>query len=214
MLKVAAAVKTLLLTDDIALLALQNGYLNLSAYAQKIHLPIEEATMKAVKTGTIVSALARLADSIQSQPSLRPKVILDDLTTRSPLCDISFFKTEENRVKLIALYENLNVTENAFFTVTQSMSEITIIAPQSYAEAILSHFGSQPKAIFTDQVAVTVRFNQDYLEVPNILYTLQSALAVHHINCIEIVSTYTEFSFVIDKKYLEMTIRALDQFFI
>ena len=106
----------------------------------------------------------------------------------------------------------IELDENAFFTVTQSKSEITIVAPQSLLDDILSHFDEEPKAVYRDQVGITVRFSKEYLPVPNVLYTLQAALAVHKINFTEVISTYTEFSFIIDKENLEIATRALQKF--
>ncbi len=213
MITVSSQVKDILFQDDVALQALQAGILNLSAYAEKIQTAVEETTFKPVKKGTIVAALARIDDEVRERTTLRPRVVLDDLTTRSPLCDVTFNKIAETRARLAELYATLNLSENAFSTVTQSMSEITVIAPQSQLQTILDHFKVEPKAVFTDQVGVTVRFDERYLDVPNTLYVLQAALAVHHINFIEIISTYTEFSFIIDKKYLEVATQALRKFF-
>lgn len=213
MLKISDAVEQLLRQDDIALQAMELGFLNLSAYAEVILPQVENLTFKAVKKGTIVVALTRLSAHLEGKVSIRPKVVLDDLSIRSPLCDIAFTKTPETRQKLTALYQSIALSENAFFAVTQSMTEITIIAPQSLADSIVKHFGTEPKAVFSDLVGITVKFSDEYLSVPNMLYTLQAALAVHHINFIEIISTYTEFSFIIDKKYLEIATKALRQFF-
>jgi hypothetical protein len=77
---------------------------------------------------------------------------------------------------------------------------------------ILSHFNEEPKAVYRNQVGITVRFSKEYLPVPNVLYTLQAALAVHKINFTEVISTYTEFSFIIDKENLEIATRALQKF--
>jgi aspartokinase len=213
MLKITDAVEKTIRQDEVALQALEMGILNLSAYAEQIVPKIEQTTLKPVKKGTVVVALMRLSRELQGETSIRPAVILDDMTIKSPLCDITFAKTAETREQLAALYHSLSLSENAFFAVTQSMTEVTIIAPQSLMNTILKHFSHKPKAIFTDQVGITVKFSDAYLGTPNVLYTLQSALAVYHVNFTEIISTYTEFSFIVDKKYLEVATQALRQFF-
>ncbi|MCD8507757.1 hypothetical protein LRY65_00305 [Candidatus Woesebacteria bacterium] len=212
MKKVSDAVQHSLLADDVALLALQRGVLNMSAYAEQIHAHIERTTMKPVKKGTIVAALARLAPELAELPTLRPEVYLDDIVTRTPLCDVTFPKTPETQQKLGVLYSELHLHESAFFTVTQSLSEITVIAPQSAMLEMLRRFSIPPKAVFTNTVGITVRFSEKYLEIPNVLYTLQSALAVRHINFVEIVSTYTEFSFILDHADAERALEVLRRF--
>jgi aspartokinase len=212
MITITDVTRSILLEDDIALQAMHTGLLNLSAYAKRILPVLEEKTFKEVKKGTIVVALARIAHEIEGSASLRPQIILDDLSIKSPLCDISFNKTELTRGKLTNLYQNIEINENAFFTLTQSISEITIIAPQSLLNDILTHFNEEPKAVYRDRVGITVRFSKEYLSVPNVLYTIQAALAVRKINFTEVISTYTEFSFIINKEDLEIATQALQKF--
>ena len=212
MITITDATRSHVLEDDIALQALQSGLLNFSAYAEQIVPSIEARTFKEVKKGTVVVALTRIAQEMNGSSTLRPQVVIDDLSIKSPLCDISFSKTELARKQMISLYNHIELDENAFFTVTQSMSEITIVAPQVLLEDIVHHFGESPKVIYRDRVGLTVRFSKEYLAVPNVLYTLQAALAVHKINFTEVISTYTEFSFIIEKENVEIATRALQRF--
>jgi len=212
MITITEAVRSIVLDDDIAHQAIYDGLLNLSAYAEKISSKVEERAHKKVQKGTVVVALTRISEEINNLSSLRPRVVLDDLIIKMPLCDITFSKTELTRSKLASLYSGIEISENAFFMSTQGMSEITIIAPESLIDNILMHFENKPIVIYKNRAGITVRFAKEYLDVPNILYTLQAALAVHRINFTEIVSTYTEFSFVIDKADLEVATQALQKF--
>ena len=212
MITITDAVRNIVLEDDIGLLSAQAGLLNFSAYAEKILPVIEEKTHKQVKKGTVVVALTRIAEEIGNLPSLRPQIALDDLSIKSPLCDVTFSKTALSRQNLANLYQSITISENAFFTATQSMSEITIVAPQSLLDDILKNFEENPIAIYKDRVGITVRFAKAYLSIPNVLYTLQASLAVQRINFTEVISTYTEFSFIIDKEDLEIASQALQKF--
>ncbi len=212
MITIIDATRTILFADDIAFQAMQAGILNLSAYADQIFLELTDKTFKEVKKGTIVVALSRIEDEIKDMTALRPQVVIDDLSIKRPLCDITFNKTESARQKLSTLHQSISVDEHAFFTLTQSMSEVTIVAPQVLLDDILKHFIEPPKAIYKDRVGITVRFSKEYLEVPNVLYTLQAALAVHKINFTEVISTFTEFSFIIDRENQELATQALQKF--
>lgn len=213
MLKISDAVRSIIKDDDIALQAMQLGLLNMSAYAQQILPEVETKTFKEIKKGTIVVALSRLAEEINNDVQLRPKVVLDSLSIKSPLCIVTFNKTPNNTKQLNTLYPKLKIRENSFFTVTQSTSEITIIAPQSLFAKILSHFDGQPKIAYENKVGITIGFSDKYLAIPNVLYTIQATLAVHKINFIEIVSTYTEFCFILEKESLDEAMGALRRFF-
>lgn len=212
MLSIIDAARSILSEDDVALEAMHTGILNLSAYADTILSRVEQKTWKTVKKTSVVVALSRIAEEIQGNDAIRPEVELDDLSIRSPLCDITFPKTPQTRQKIIDLHQKITIGENAFFTITQSMTEITIISPEHLLNDILNHFDTPTKSVFSDRAGITVRFSEKYLAVPNVLFSLQAALAVHKINFTEIISTYTEFSFIIEKKQLDTAVQALQKF--
>ena len=67
--------------------------------------------------------------------------------------------------------------------------------------------GTPTKGHYDNLSAITVRFiEKDYIEVPNMIYTLVSALAVKHINLIEIVSTFTEISFIVSQQDIKRVV--------
>ena len=56
-------------------------------------------------------------------------------------------------------------------------------------------------------------FSQSYLTQPNVIFSIIAMLASHQINLLEIVSTYTELTMILEKKELERTIQILGHFF-
>lgn len=212
MITIAAATRNIVFEDEVALQALNQGLLNLSAYAEKILPQVEAITFKEVKKGSIVVALSRIAAEIADQPSLKPEVKLDSLNIKSTLSSVTFDNTLINRREASQLTQALEIKEKNFFAMTQSTSEITIILSQDLLSDLLAHFTAQPKAVFRDLVGLSVQFSDDYLSVPNVLFTLQAALAVRQINLIEVVSTYTEFCFILAQKDLDVATNALKKF--
>lgn len=212
MIKVSDAVEEIVREDGFVQEAIRQGILNLSAYAKKIHTEVEERSMKPVLRGTIIVALSRLVNGMQLPTPLLPEIKITNLSVKSSLCELTFEKTERNQEKLSSLETSI-ISKEEFFAVTEGSTEITIIYPANARQTVMRHFKVQPKVEYSDLVAVTVRFSPEYMEVPNAIYTLVSALAVKHINIIEIVSTYTELSFIIYKSDMEQTIQALNGYF-
>ena len=54
---------------------------------------------------------------------------------------------------------------------------------------------------------------EEYIEVPNMIYALVAALASKRINLIEIVSTFTEISFIVRQKDMSKTVDILKEHF-
>ena len=92
------------------------------------------------------------------------------------------------------------------------MHEITIICSEYLKEEVLSIIHLSPKVTLTDLVALSVRFSDQYIQVPNTIYSLVRVLALRHINIIEVVSTYTEITFVIHKDEMRSAIESLQEY--
>lgn len=213
MIKISDVVFEIIQSDEVALEAIRMGLLNLSAYARQILPLVAERTHKPVSRGAIVTALSRMKDRLNNIPPLQPLVKIEDMSIKSPLVEISYEKTAKT-VELASKLNSKSLLGGNFFTVTYGVGEISFIVSEKLKGFILKNFNIAPKAIYDELVAVTVRFNkEDYVEVPNVIYTLVSTLARRRINIIEIISTFTEISFIVRKKEMIQTTDALKFFF-
>jgi hypothetical protein len=213
MTSVSETVSNILFSDDIALEAIRQDILNYSAYAERIHHEVEKQTKRTVKTGTIVVSLARIHKKLEAEPALKPVVKVEDLTVKSPLYEVIYDKTAE-LLEEIGSLDALHRGEKDFLAITRGLSEIAMIGTQSVIARFMENITSRPKSQFDGLVCVTVRFHQKYLEIPNVLYVLVSSLAVKRINVIEIISTCTELSFIVQTEDLGVTMDALGRFLI
>lgn len=213
MIKVSSVVNELLLSSDTALEAMRLGILNFSAFADQIHNEVEKKTFKPVKRGTIIVALSRISEELKQIPALKPKVLLEELSIKAPLCDITFEKTKENLRLTKSLSHVLPETNSYFFTVTQGIDEITIIASEGFKDKIIEHYNVLPKSQYSDLVGINVRFGEEYIVLPNVIFAILHSLAIKRINLIEIVSTYTELTIVIEKENVDIAINQLNLLF-
>lgn len=198
MIKVSDAVKDIIESSETALNALSAGILNFSAYAQTIHKEVEEKTKKEVQLGTIVVALSRLAKYYKKQEAILPKIVIDNLTIKAPLIEFTLSNNKRNLEKVRLL------DTGDFLTITRGVSEITIIANEEQRDFITKAFKKGDViAIIPNLVALSVKFNQEYVYEPNLIYAILRTLALKRINIIEIISTYTELTFIVEQKDME-----------
>lgn len=214
MITVTQAVSEILQTDELALEALRAGLLNLSAYALKISARVENATFKKVKKGTIVVALSRAVKHLPEAPLLSPHVALTNLGVKSALTVLTYKKTADMQRK-ISVMNPFILGIHELFAVTEGQEEITIICADSAKDLFLRHAGIniKPKSQFHSVVAITASLKEKDIQTPNLLYTLLRTLAVKRINIIELVSTYTEISFIVKKEDMETALAALNVYF-
>lgn len=213
MITIAQTVFDLLSSDEVGLEAMRVGVLNYSAYAKSIQPVIEQTLYKKVRIGSIVTALSRLTQRASAISSLKTKLHIEDLSIKSPLCEIAYDKTEDVSQKasrLVAKYSG-----KGFITCTQGIGEITFIVTQMLQHAITEQISVKPRGVYNNLSAITVRFNEhEYIEIPNMIYTLVAALAGKRINLIEIVSTFTEISFIVRHKDMKETVEVLKNNFL
>ncbi len=209
MKKISDSVSSIIQSDETAYEAFGRGLLNLSAYAEIIKPTIEKETWKPVKHGSVVVALSRLQRTIGHASPLKPKVNLYDVTTTSPLVDISFEKTRSVTDAISRVQELVSSHPSTFLAITAGIREITIIASETRISDILTIIPKKPKSIMKNLTGLTMHFSDEYLEVPNVLYSLMSTFAIKRINIREIVSTYTELTVVIDTHHATAALEAL-----
>lgn len=213
MIKVTDAVLELIQADELATETLRMGLLNLSAYADKIRKNVENLTYKDVKKGTIVVALSRIKKDLPKTPLLSPEIQINNLSVKSSLCVYTYEKTADIQRRIAVLHPFL-LPMNDLFSVTEGQSEVTIIFAHKSKELIEKHFQTKTKSKYENVVSVSVQFASKYANQPNFLYGLLRSLATKRINLIEVVSTFTELSFVVTKEDMETTMKVLNAFFV
>ncbi len=212
MINVAATITTIIEEDDHVLQDLRAGILNLSSYARIIQPEVEKRTLKEVKLKSIVVALSRMAKTSQ-QNTDQFNLRLQNLSVHSHLIDIAFEKTKENLKRISELINSYPTNGDAFLAITQGLTEITIIAENSFIDSAKNVFdGVQPVSELTELAGITVKLDISYLNVPRVFYELTYSLQTKKISIVEIVSTATEITFIINKADVQIAIPQLSKF--
>lgn len=210
MIKIPEVVQEILENDEIAFEALREGILNVTAYAVGIQKQIEKITMKPVRPGTIAVAILRLKEKkLLKTKAKKPEITIQNLRVNSSFTLLVWEKTHDIERKLSTLHPFV-VSGQDIPYVTEGGKEVLLFILDEATQKVKKHFVTKPKEIIENLVSVSVQFNESYLETPNILYVLFSAVAGKKINIVEIVSTRTELLFFIRREDLEETVRALN----
>ena len=203
--KVSDIVKTIVDDCEIASNALNDGILNLSAYAKNIHAQVEKRAMKPVKHGTIVAALARYSKEVVEP--FAPEVSLRDISVKSRLTEIAYDQSISNRKRVKELYQSELFKEADFLTITQGVRELSIIVNDALTNELMKIFeGETPRITIDNLCALTVSFDNHYIHEPGQTFALVRKLAIKRINIVEIVSTFTELTFILDDKDIELAL--------
>jgi hypothetical protein len=212
MINIAQAVQDELMHDDIALAAARQGWLNLSAYARSIRPQVEEMLMKDAQEGSIVTALSRIMGNLPGRDFRPAPGATQGLSVHSNLEGITYERSLEVSNRIREIYSRVSTDHKTYLTITQGINEITIIAEARVAQMFREKLTSAHK-IYDKQnlVGITVRFELGNLEIPNLIFDRTRRLAYKDINIIEIVSTATELTYMIEKKDLPVALEQLQK---
>jgi len=211
MINISQAVADILHHDDVASAAAQNGWLNLSSYARSIKPQVEDMLLKDVQEASIVTALSRIMTEVPTT-SLIPADMIKSLAVHTNLVGITYERSAQTSARIRDVYHQISSDNKTFLTVTQGINEITIIAEAIVAQVFRDSLADTYKVYDKDNlVGITVKFAPNNLEVPNLIFALTRRFAYKNINIIEVVSTATELTYIIEKKDMARSLEQLQK---
>jgi len=202
MITVPSAVEQILKKRPFIEEAFSQELINLSSLARLILPEVRELTFKEVKEGAILMALKRLPKTLRS--ASRIKDVLGkshDLIARSNLAEFTVLNSDFSVEKHKKIIEEAEETKKYFLTITQGVFETTIIVSKELKEKI-EEILEKGKVIsqFDNLSSITIRLPGKTVLTPGVYYTILKYLAWEGINVVEVVSTFSEFTIILENK--------------
>lgn len=217
MITIAHAIDTYVKKTPFVEEGLALNILNLTAVARMIRPEIEELTHKEVTESAIVMALKRRESNmgVQSQVAAKAQEELYELrnvTVRSNLVEYAL-KTDQ---RLSGLFGDLVAAaaqdRDLFVSFSQGLSESSLIISRSLCETVEKQLDdSQIIERIDNLAAITLRLRPEHLYVPGVHYQLTKALAWEGINLVEIISSYSETTQIVDEKDIDRVFSIVKQ---
>lgn len=213
MITISSVVQRIISEDAIAYEALDRGLLNINAYARNIHAEVEEKCKKEVKVNTIVTALSRLGKSSENRRSMTPTFSMNSLTVKLNLVELALKKGEKS-TKVTNWLHNQPRKRDEFFLSIEGDKETDVIFSHSFLEGLKKEvdFTSDLNGEIHDLAAITLSYPSELTHIPNVGYTLMRALALKYINVVEVISSVSEITFLVDIEDVQISLEALKKF--
>jgi len=177
---------------------LRLGWLNLSQYAVSIQPEIEKKVWKKVQLGSIVTALGRIRTEITEVFDIN--ISINDISLKFPITEFNFSNHPNHPQKIGQLYEQLGTLENSFLNIISGNTEMGIFINSKHTNEVLELFLPQkPNLCVQNLGAVSVKFNPEYLQTTGSVYQILKLLVWKKINLMEVISTYTELTLIVQK---------------
>jgi aspartokinase len=210
MITITSALEELLQKTDSIPFGTPVDLLNVSALARILRPQVEKMLQKPVKHGTLVVCLNRVLERSERGGNLPPKVELENFSIQSGLVAITYPKTPDTLRALERIYQDAEFSQASFFAFTHGIGEVTIVAQKKLAPKIYAAFGDkQPKFTMEHVGSLSVQFSEKYIKVPNVIFAILQSLASKQLNIVEIASTLTELTVILDEDDLDVALQVL-----
>jgi len=208
---VADIVREIVLEQPFLEEGLATGLVNISGLARKIQPQVEEALLKPVSEGALVMALRRLAPQLEpAGGSAGSGSFVQDVAVRSDLVELTFLRSESLLEGLLDLLAQLRAGTHRFVTFTQGVFEVTTILDAQLVDIALTAFKNEKLlARLDDLSAITIRLTKESVYTPGVHYGILKQLALREINVVEEVSTYTEFTVILERSQVDRAFSVL-----
>lgn len=210
MITITDIIKSIIVNDEIAYEALRLKLLNCNAYARIIHKSVEDARMEYVQVDTISTILRRLQNDQEFLKAIKPKFKLNNLSIKAPLFEITYDLVNFNYHELNKIVEKINPNDD-FITLSRGNKEISVICSEKVYHNIIDKIKAKPKIIIDNLGAVSTSFSEEFFHEPNLIYAILGELGIKRIDLIELISTYTEITFIVKNEDISKTLNALNK---
>jgi hypothetical protein len=186
--------------------ALVRGILNLSALAREMRPRLQAELGKEVSPAAILMALKRLTPVLLARVGAKPARLKEpgDLIVRSNLVEYTFRRSDSLWEKQKRLLLRIERDPEAFLTFTQGVFEVMLIASRSIEKAVQEIFARENILSHRRNLsAVIIRLSPRAVHVPGVYYSILKQLAWGNLNVIDVVSTTTEFTILLEKSQVE-----------
>lgn len=185
--------------------AMKKRLVNYGSVAELLKPKIEEELDKQVKTSAVMMALRRYADEMFKKYDSKDmqKVFEHDieLTMKSGLCDITVHKSLSLFGKLKSIYNLIDYEKGDILNIVHGHVNVSIITNEKYKKKLLELLKDEKITHIEENLnQLSLKFSEDYLYTPGILYQMTKELLWKNVNLIEIVSSLTELNFLVKRK--------------
>lgn len=210
------AVQQVVENSEFARKGLQEGLLNISAYAKTIRPQVEQITKSEIKNDSgIVMALSRYGRQLRNTAQPVTDLGVRNIVSRSNLTEIAYARNQEVQERLTTLSLLDSIRNAPFFVSTVGSTEVVIIVDSSLADTVRGHFGSiTPLAHIESLASLAMQVTVDTTALPTRSYRVPGLLTSMGISVAEYITTPTELNVIVYEKEMSRAFKILHEEFL
>ena len=187
--------------------ALAQGLINHNELGRKLQKDVEVNLKKEVNVTAVSMAVRRYSKQIEREVAIKNKIELeDDIIIRQGLFEFTVHKTPDTIRRVREINDKFELSPRDFLTITHGMYEITIVTNARFKAELENLFEESSRKIIIEKLsALSIKLPPDASEGVGLYYIITKALAWNNINIIEIISTWSELTLIIEDDKINLS---------
>lgn len=212
-MKIGVALRQLVDANPFLAFGLSHRLFNLTQLAQYLCPLVEARTQKAIKPTALVTALSRLQKELRVDDGGAQPFRIDKLVITPDLATATYYKNQDVHERIGRVSTRVRA-DHGLFHFTESTSEISVFFERSFLSILQHHVPERPRYLNTSLACVGVRFGEEQVERPGLLFALFQRIYLQNINLFDISSTYTELNFYVHRDQVKLVFETLHDSFL
>jgi aspartokinase len=181
--------------------AMEQDIVSFGNLAMQLEVEISKELGKEIKRSAVVMALRRYADKIQSNNKIPKFDFRSEINMKTNLCDIAVRKSPGLFAKLEKLHSLVDYNKGDTLNIIHGNYEVSIVTNRKHLENVKKGLkGEKIIKVEENLVALSLNFSEKFLYTPGVISSVIRKLTWEDINIYELISTFTELTFIIAKK--------------
>lgn len=212
MLSISTKVERIVAESPFLSEGLRRGLINLSELARQLQPQLQNDLWKPVGQAAVVMALRRVANRLPDADA--QEIVLaqrnGQLTARTDLVEFTFRRSELTDECHRVLLEKAGTGHSLYLTITRGLNEVMVICSRPLIPLVEEVFGSERLLARLENLnAVTLQLTADSWRTPGIYHAILKKLAWDKVNLINLISTHTELTLLLEKEHTGAAVIAL-----
>ena len=192
MLSISTKVERIVTESPFLSEGLRRGLINLSELARQLQPQLQNDLWKPVGQAAVVMALRRVAERLPDR----------ETQERTDLVEFTFRRSERIDDCHRQLLERAGTGHGLYLTVTRGSEEVVVICSRPFIGMVEQMFaGERLLARLENLNAVTLQLTADSWRTPGIYHAILKKLAWDKVNLINLISTHTELTLLLEKEH-------------
>ncbi|WP_028103085.1 hypothetical protein [Pseudoduganella violaceinigra] len=204
MLSISTKVERIVAESPFLSEGLRRGLINLSELARQLQPQLQNDLWKPVGQAAVVMALRRVAGRLPDKDT--QELVLaqqsGQLTARTDLVEFTFRRSDRIDDCHRQMLERAGTGHGLYLTVTRGSEEVVVICSRPFIGMVEQIFASERLLARLENLnAVTLQLTADSWRTPGIYHAILKKLAWDKVNLINLISTHTELTLLLEKEH-------------